>query len=593
MHNIGMFLSLAQLQEVPLRKLILLVGPPGSGKSTFCQQVTLQSLEMDRPIIYVTTECGPSDAERALRESGLEEIEPGLLNFVDVYNETVGVSVSDRPDTALAECEDLSSIGIAISKLQDRIGRKDILLVFDSLTSPYLFGGSEILRFMRRTLSGFAAKGNSVLVLMDDGCAKEEDLGIMMSMANGIIKMEVEDGSRVLNVVKHPVVKPIRIEIPTPKTWEKKIFDMKFWDPEMIGRFVKGWQSGDFREMQRHLSVNLFWPNLMRWSGVFWDPRRLPKISYEAWKQYGAMTKDVFKFVPWHMKLLLKIFYRLPQNLSKPKDMKKLLKFFEGLMGEKGRRDCIIEYLDDVSKTDEHYVRIFENVECWGFEKVNTTTALWVPPTFAGACKGFEKEEREWNAVETKCIGLGDPYCEIKLVPGEIDELKLSLEKEIFAIERIHKSLMNRLMKYLLEGKPLVENRSLGNDFLMGMSDTALSSVAGQRYEMVYRMGGAKVGREVGQRLIAAGIGEDEAVKRIVNFLNDCKIGKTTLDETIKVKNNCETRWTTIYMMKREQPSCFFTTGLLNGFFSAVRNQHVKETKCIAMGDPYCEWEFR
>jgi predicted hydrocarbon binding protein len=35
------------------------------------------------------------------------------------------------------------------------------------------------------------------------------------------------------------------------------------------------------------------------------------------------------------------------------------------------------------------------------------------------------------------------------------------------------------------------------------------------------------------------------------------------------------------------------TTGLLNGFFSAVKNQHVKETKCIAAGDPCCEWEFR
>ena len=102
----------------------------------------------------------------------------------------------------------------------------------------------------------------------------------------------------------------------------------------------------------------------------------------------------------------------------------------------------------------------------------------------------------------------------------------------------------------------------------------------------------AKVGREVGQRLIDAGIGEDEAVKRIVNFLNDCKVGKTTLDETIKVRNNCETRWTIIYMMKREQPSCYFTTGFFNGFFSAVKNQHVKEMKCIAMGDPYCEWEF-
>ena len=110
--------SLSQLHEVPSKSLILLVGPPGAGKSTFCQKTVLQNLAVDSPTIYVTTECGPSEVERALKERGLEEIDPGLLNFVDVYNETVGVSVSDRPDPTLAECEDLSSIGIAISKLQ-------------------------------------------------------------------------------------------------------------------------------------------------------------------------------------------------------------------------------------------------------------------------------------------------------------------------------------------------------------------------------------------------------------------------------------------------------------------------------------------
>jgi len=46
------------------------------------------------------------------------------------------------------------------------------------------------------------------------------------------------------------------------------------------------------------------------------------------------------------------------------------------------------------------------------------------------------------------------------------------------------------------------------------------------------------------------------------------------------------------FMVRAEEPSCYFTTGFLNGFFSAVKNQHVKETKCISMGDPHCEWEF-
>ena len=116
--------SLSQLQEVPSENMIMLVGTPGSGKTTFCQQVVLQNLAMERPIIYVTTECGPPRIEMALKEKGFGDIEPGLLNFVDAYNETVGVTVSDRLDTVHADCNNLSSIDIAISKLQNRIGRK-------------------------------------------------------------------------------------------------------------------------------------------------------------------------------------------------------------------------------------------------------------------------------------------------------------------------------------------------------------------------------------------------------------------------------------------------------------------------------------
>jgi len=175
--------SLNEIQEVPPENMIFLVGPPGAGKSTFCEQAILQNLALDRPIIYVTTECGPSKVEKVLKERGLGKIEPGLLNFIDAYNETVGVSVSERPDTVYADCNDLSSIDIAISKLQERIGKKAVLLVFDSLTSPYLFSGSEILKFMRLTLSKFTAKGNSVLACFDEGSGKEEDLVAMMSLS--------------------------------------------------------------------------------------------------------------------------------------------------------------------------------------------------------------------------------------------------------------------------------------------------------------------------------------------------------------------------------------------------------------------------
>jgi predicted hydrocarbon binding protein len=109
---------------------------------------------------------------------------------------------------------------------------------------------------------------------------------------------------------------------------------------------------------------------------------------------------------------------------------------------------------------------------------------------------------------------------------------------------------------------------------------------------MALRMGGAKVGKEAGERLLEAGVEDDDAVRRILAFLDRCQVGRIQADETIRIWDSRESVWTELLTTKWEEPGCFFTTGFLNGFFSAVKNQHVRETKCIAMGDPYCEWEI-
>ena len=100
-------------------------------------------------------------------------------------------------------------------------------------------------------------------------------------------------------------------------------------------------------------------------------------------------------------------------------------------------------------------------------------------------------------------------------------------------------------------------------------------------------------GKSVGESLLDAGLKEEETVKRIFNFLNYCKVGKVTIDGSIRIKGNCESLVLKLMTAKQEEPQCCFTTGFLNGFFSSVKNSHVKETKCVGMGDPYCEWVFR
>jgi predicted hydrocarbon binding protein len=476
---------------------------------------------------------------------------------------------------------------MAIAKLQQRIGKRDILLSFDSLTSPYLFNKEEVFRFIRLCLAKFASEGNSVLALVDEGCGKEEDLGAMMSVADGIIRMEMKENSRIINVVKHPKVKPTKIE--TPMTWSP-VPTFKRLDPKIMRRI---WESsfsarpGQAMRTEVGDFVNVFWRSLALWSGMLWDPKRLPTIAYEFDKQIHASLEEAMSLAPWRMRLFMKLF--MPKSFSNVKDMKKLSSsMMIKASAESGQG--IWEYLEGTSKKDEHYFRIYEYSDCWQFDNVGARLGFAGIGGMAGILKALEKEKREWIVVETKCIGLGDPYCEFKMIPRETDELKSFLEAiDSSVVEKIHERLMAQLTGLLLHDKPLPDRPKLGSGvaFNRVMTVTSGPALLSERYRMALRMGGAKAGKEVSERLMNAGLEQDEVIKRVIDFMDYCKVGKVTLGETIKIRQNCEA-----FGLETGEPTCFFTTAFLNGLFSAVKNQHVREIKCIASGDPYCEWEI-
>lgn len=585
-------LSLAAIREVPRGSLVLLAGPPGAGKSGFCDQVVLNSIAIDKPVIFVTTEQRPGQVAARLRERGLGESAPQVMSFVDAYSETVGVESPERSDAVRANCLDLNSISIAATKLQERAGRREILLALDSLTSPYLLTGAEVIRFVRLFLSKFAGEGNSVLALMDAGCGNDQDLVAMMSIADGVIEMQTEAGKQFLNVVKHPKLRTTTIELPVEPERVPFKATMSF-EPSVMRNFMHGYLAGDEAALRSETGdfVNLFWPNLAHWSCMSWDPNRFPTMIYDLNREESSMVREVLPYFPWRFRVLSKVITLM--DFSKVKDMRRLVGTYPG---PKVEHVGVVEYLEDLSKSGEHYIRVYENSDCWGLENVGAALASHLPPCFAGICNGWDELkglDRDWNAIETKCIGLGDPYCEFKIVMGEIPELKDSLQKDTTVIQRIHEQLMEQFMGFMLDGKPLVDRPSLGSDIHLHavMHAMGFPHIAGERYRMAQRMGGAKAGKEIGKRLMDAGLSEDEAIERVIHSLNYCKVGKVAIDETVRIKENCESFRTALFT-SMEEPSCYFTTGFLNGLFSAVKNQHVREVKCITAGDPYCEWEI-
>jgi predicted hydrocarbon binding protein len=334
---------------------------------------------------------------------------------------------------------------------------------------------------------------------------------------------------------------------------------------------------------------------------MLWDPKRFPKVMYD-WIKFHYNIKnwrgDRGSLVPRKKKLVRKLF--LPKSLSEVNDMKKIRRLWN--KNESIFKEGKTEYLEDTSRTNAHHFRIYENYECWGFKNVGAPLAIVRPAMTAALMNNLETEDKDWNVVHTKCIGLGHPYCEHKSVLGQSDELTASLEKDSFVIEEINERLMGYIMDFLLLGKPLMERPTLGSYVhihqLQRITNAPVSvhdlqqitnaPISTEKLQLIFRMGGAKTGKIMGENLMDIGLSEEDAIKNGLRLIDYCKAGKITLDETLRIYENAER-----FGFKSKEPSCYFTTGFLNGLFYVVKNQHLSEIKCIGTGDPYCEWEIR
>ena len=309
-------------------------------------------------------------------------------------------------------------------------------------------------------------------------------------------------------------------------------------------------------------------------------------MAYQFNKEAESDFTKYRTALPLHTKLILRI--ALPSRLSEVKDGKKVSRVLGVAMKRIGA--SIIEYIEESSKKDEHYFRAYENAWCWGFDNVGAPLSFHLCGMMASIARGLDKESRDWNVAEVKCIGTGSPFCEFKVVPGELYEQKDSLKAiDSSVVENIHERLRKQLSAFLVDGKSLPERPTLGSNIWYHWVQhvTCLPALFSERYRMALRMGGAKLGKELGEDLMAMGLNEHEIIKRVIDFIEYCKAGKVVFGETIRIYENSEA-----FGLEIGEPVCFFTTGFLNGLFSTVKNRHVREQKCIAAGDPYCEWEI-
>jgi circadian clock protein KaiC len=189
------------------RRLYLVQGIPGSGKTTLALQFLIEGVRQGEAVLYVTL----SETDEEIR--AVSESHGWSLDGIDIRELTPAEGALDPDDQNTmfhpSEVELAATTRLILSDV-DRIKPKRV--VFDSLSELRLLAGNP-LRYRRQILAlkQYFATRDCTVMLLDDMTATDQDPQ-MQSIAHGVLMLEQlnpEYGSdrRRLRVVKYRGVK--------------------------------------------------------------------------------------------------------------------------------------------------------------------------------------------------------------------------------------------------------------------------------------------------------------------------------------------------------------------------------------------------
>ncbi len=191
---------------IPPKSSILLVGPPGCGKTTFCQQFIYSGLKNTLPAFYITLDSSPEDVSKSMEEFRWD-LKPFMkqkkMYFLDAYSWKVGGGKENETIKVINGGLDINNITMTLADILDKINADDKRGIFDSLSTLLLYTPPELVMRFIPVLIAKAKKANSTQILiLEEGVHDEKVVNTLSYMVDGVINMKMDGDRRLLQVSK-------------------------------------------------------------------------------------------------------------------------------------------------------------------------------------------------------------------------------------------------------------------------------------------------------------------------------------------------------------------------------------------------------
>ncbi|MEM4348221.1 MAG: RAD55 family ATPase [Candidatus Anstonellaceae archaeon] len=187
---------------LPLQSNVMLYGDPLCGKKPLLMQFIYEGLKMNIPGIFVLVDYGFEEWKGMMESSGweLNQYEQnGLLQVIDCYSKQFDSSLEDEGIVSYVVGNDLSSISMNLSALQDQIAQiaENHRLGFHSISSLLETNSPEaVFRFMQFITGKARRSGCTAMYVVEKGMHDEKHVRMLEHLMDGVIEFS-EDKLRV------------------------------------------------------------------------------------------------------------------------------------------------------------------------------------------------------------------------------------------------------------------------------------------------------------------------------------------------------------------------------------------------------------
>jgi len=187
------FLEPVTKEAFPKGSNLSLMGPPGVGKTIFCENLAYEFLTNGGNCLYVTLDKAPDDVRNGFQKSRTSLSEKGCkkrLVFVDGFSWLIGKSQEEYRVENLANLTELS---IRISSAAYDLA-SPILLIFDSVSPLAVYNPENIVvKFLQLLLARMKDwKGMGVYVVQE-GVHSGEFCNTLGYLVDGILDMKMKE----------------------------------------------------------------------------------------------------------------------------------------------------------------------------------------------------------------------------------------------------------------------------------------------------------------------------------------------------------------------------------------------------------------